>query len=187
VSTPLSGYAGVVSDQLVDLALVEQFLNTLDERTFSWHGQKLVPSDELTSAEALSAWLGAHGLLGAGPDLGSSDLAAAVGLRAALRAALTDDGQAAQALAGFPLRLEPDSSGRLRIAAVGTIAGLDVIVETVAASVAGGGWGRMKLCAAADCRRAFYDTSRNGGGRWCRMAACGNRNKTRAYRRRQAD
>jgi predicted RNA-binding Zn ribbon-like protein len=179
-----------VSDALVDLALVEQFLNTLDERTFSWHGQKLVPSDELTSAAALSAWLGAHGLGAAEQDPHASDLAAAVTLRGALRSALTDGAdaaQTAQALAGFPLRLEPDSSGRLRVTATGSVAGLDVIVETVAASVAGGGWSRLKLCAAADCRRAFYDTSRNGGGRWCRMEACGNRNKTRAYRRRQAD
>ncbi|MEU4242496.1 CGNR zinc finger domain-containing protein [Actinoplanes sp. NPDC026619] len=50
--------------------------------------------------------------------------------------------------------------------------------------MAGGGWNRLKLCSAADCRWAFYDTSRNGGGRWCSMEACGNRNKTRAYRRR---
>jgi predicted RNA-binding Zn ribbon-like protein len=49
----------------------------------------------------------------------------------------------------------------LRIAAASGVAGLDVIVETVAASVA--------------------------GGRWCSMEACGNRNKTRAYRRRRAD
>jgi predicted RNA-binding Zn ribbon-like protein len=72
-------------------------------------------------------------------------------------------------------------------AAGGGAAGLDVIVETVATSVAGGGWSRLKLCSAEDCRWAFYDTSRNGGGRWCSMEACGNRNKTRAYRRRRAD
>jgi predicted RNA-binding Zn ribbon-like protein len=80
----------------------------------------------------------------------------------------------------------PDSSGRLRIAAASGVAGLDVIVETVAASVAGGNWSRLKLCSSADCRWAFYDTSRTGGGRWCSMEACGNRNKTRAYRSRRA-
>lgn len=172
---------------IVDLTLVEQFLNTLDKRTFRWHGQKRVASDQLTSIEALSAWLEAHNLLTAGQQLRPSDLAAAVALRAALREALTDgtdDAKATQALAGFPLRLAPDTSGRLRITAAGGVPGLDLIVETVAASVAGGGWNRLKLCAATDCRWAFYDTSRNGGGRWCTMEACGNRNKTRAYRRR---
>jgi predicted RNA-binding Zn ribbon-like protein len=179
-----------VVDAVVDLVVVEQFLNTLDERTFSWHREKFVPSDELTSVEALSAWLEAHGLVTAGQELRPSDLAAAVALRAALRGALTDgtDGtKAAEALAGFPLRLAPDSSGRLRIAADSGVPGLDVIVETVAASLAGGGWRRLKLCFSADCRWAFYDTSRNGGGRWCSMEACGNRHKTRAYRRRRAD
>lgn len=186
--------------------MVEQFLNTLDRRTFSWHGEKFVPSDALTSVDALSAWLEARGLATAGQELRPSDLTAAVTLRDALRETITDgsngdgdgngsngdgdggDGTAvAQALAAFPLRLAPDpSTGRLRIAAASGVAGLDAIVETVASSVAGGGWSRMKLCSSADCRRAFYDTSRNGGGRWCTMKACGNRNKTRAYRSRQA-
>jgi predicted RNA-binding Zn ribbon-like protein len=171
----------------VDLTVVEQFLNTLDERTFTWHGQKRVPGDTLTSAEALSAWLETHGLATAGQQLHPSDLATAVALRTALRDALTggtDGAKMTQTLAGFPLRLAPDPAGGLRIAAASGVAGLDTIVETVAESVAGRGWGRLKLCFAEDCRWAFYDTSRNGGGRWCTMEVCGNRNKTRAYRRR---
>ncbi|MFF3748946.1 CGNR zinc finger domain-containing protein [Streptomyces sp. NPDC002018] len=172
----------------VDLDVVEQFLNTLDERTFSWHGEKFVPGDGLSSVEDLSAWLEKHGLATAGQELRPSDLALAVALRDTLREALTDgtdSAKAAQALASFPLRLAPDPSGHLRIAAASGVAGLDAIIETVATSVAGGGWKRMKLCSSADCRRAFYDTSRNGSGRWCRMEVCGNRHKTRAYRRRQ--
>jgi predicted RNA-binding Zn ribbon-like protein len=179
-----------VAGTVVDLTLVEQFLNTLDNRTFRWHGEKRVATDQLTSVEELSAWLEAHDLVGAGQQLGPSDLAAAVALRAALREALTDgayDAKATQALAGFPLRLAPDASGRLRITAVSDVPGLDPIIETVATSVAGGGWSRLKLCASDECHWAFYDTSRNGGGRWCRMEACGNRNKTRAYRRRVAE
>jgi predicted RNA-binding Zn ribbon-like protein len=183
-------YDGVVADGVVDLVLVEEFLNTLDERTFTWHGRKRVAADTLTSVEDLAAWLETHDLIAAGARLQPSDLATAVALRTALRAALTDgtdDAQATRALAHFPLRMEPDASGRLRIVAESGVSGLDAIVETVATSVAGGGWNRLKLCAAADCRWAFYDTSRNGGGRWCSMDACGNRNKTRAYRRRNAD
>jgi predicted RNA-binding Zn ribbon-like protein len=176
-----------VTGAVVDLTLVEQFLNTLDQRTFRWHGEKRVAADHLTSVADLSSWLAAHDLVAAEQQLGPADLAAAVALRSALREALApdaEDDRAAPALAGFPLRLAPDESGRLRIAATSGVPGLDPIVETVAAGVAGGGWNRLKLCAAADCRWAFYDTSRNGGGRWCTMAACGNRNKTRAYRRR---
>ncbi len=172
---------------MADLTLVEQFLNTVDNRTFRWHGEQRVASDHLTSVETLSDWLEAQDLLTEGQRLRPSDLAAAVALRDALREALTgdaDDAKATQALADFPLRLAPDTSGRLRITATSDVPGLDAIVETVAVHVAGGGWHRLKLCAAPDCRWAFYDTSRNAGGRWCTMAACGNRTKTRAYRRR---
>ncbi len=180
-------YSGVVTEGVVDLVVVEQFLNTLDERTFTWHGLKRVAGDTLTSVEALSAWFDAHDLAAPGQRLRPSDLDDAVALRSALRAALTDGTPGADALARFPLRMEPDPSGGLRITAVSGVPGLNTIVETVAVSVAGGGWNRLKLCAAEDCRWAFYDASRNGGGRWCSMGACGNRNKTRAYRLRQAD
>lgn len=176
-----------MTDTASDLPLVEQFLNTLDARSFRWHGEQRVPTDELTSAEALSAWLRAHDLLADGQRVRVSDLAAAIALRTALRDALTDgtdEADATRALADFPLRLTPDTSGRLRITATSGVPGLDRIVETVATSVAGGGWHRLKLCAAPDCRWAFYDTSRNGSGRWCTMAACGNRTKTRTYRHR---
>jgi predicted RNA-binding Zn ribbon-like protein len=32
---------------------------------------------------------------------------------------------------------------------------------------------------------AFHDTSKNQSRQWCSMRVCGNRQKTRAYRRRQ--
>jgi predicted RNA-binding Zn ribbon-like protein len=185
LATPAFGYGGVVVEATGDLAVVEQFLNTLDERTFSWHGKKHVPSDQLTSVGALAGWLGERGLPAEG--LETTDLDAAVALRAALRSALIDgDAEATQAFDGFPLRLSTED-GRLRITATSGRLALDTIVETVAANVAGGTWRRLKLCSSPDCRWAFYDTSRSGGGRWCFMEVCGNRNKTRAYRLRHAE
>ena len=174
---------------VVDLLVVEQFLNTLDERAFSRHGHNHVATDELTSLEALNQWLETHGLVSAGQELRLPDLTAARSLRAALRASLiggTGSAHVAQTLAAYPVRLTPDSSDRLRLAAATGVRGLDVIVETIAISVAEGRWSRLKLCASPDCRWAFYDTSRSGGGRWCSMEICGNRHKTRAYRQRQA-
>ena len=180
LSTPSIDYSGVV-----DLTLIENYLNTLDERTFAVQGKAHVPSDDLSSPDAFAAWLNAHGFA---EQVGDRELAVAISLRAALRTALgagSSDGTA-HALERFPLRLTPDDSGRLRVAASSGVRGLDAIVETVATSVAGGGWSRMKLCASPDCRWAFHDTSRNGAGRWCSMEACGNRHKTRAYRQRRA-
>ena len=43
-------------------------------------------------------------------------------------------------------------------------------------------WRRLKICAADDCRWAFFDSSRNRGGQWCTMEVCGNRTKNRRYR-----
>jgi predicted RNA-binding Zn ribbon-like protein len=167
------------------LDLVEQFLNTVDERTFSRHGKNHVATDELTSPEALTAWLVAHDLATPDAVLHARDLDTARTLRTALRNALLQAEPAANLLAGFALRLAPDRSGRLRLTAASGVAGLDAIVETVATSVAASRWNRLKLCAAADCRWAFHDTSRSGGGRWCSMEVCGNRHKTRTYRQRR--
>jgi predicted RNA-binding Zn ribbon-like protein len=172
------------------LVLVEQFLNTLDERSFRRYGKDHAAADELTSVQALATWLQWHGLVTAGHEPGPSDLAAARTLRRALRLTLTGDAdgegsRAVDALAGFPLRLLPDYAGGLRLAAADGTAGLGAVVEAVALAVADGRWSRLKLCAAPDCRWAFYDTSRNGGGRWCSMEVCGNRHKTRTYRQRR--
>lgn len=42
--------------------------------------------------------------------------------------------------------------------------------------------GRLRACAAADCRRLFLDRSKNGSRRWCAMADCGNLAKARRHR-----
>jgi predicted RNA-binding Zn ribbon-like protein len=59
------------------------------------------------------------------------------------------------------------------------------VLAAVHASMEEGIWGRLKSCANATCGWAFYDRSKNRSGRWCSMEVCGNRTKTRAYRRRR--
>lgn len=174
------GYSGVVSG----LGLITDFLNTVDERSFSRRGTVHTGGERLTSPGALADWLAEHGLADRTDPVGRADLAAAVALRTALRRSLTGDDDGAAALAEHPLALLPDGSGGLQLAARSGRPWLDAIVETVAVAAARGDWGRVKLCAAPDCRWAFHDTSRSGRGRWCDMNVCGNRHKTRAYRRR---
>ncbi|WP_433833065.1 CGNR zinc finger domain-containing protein [Actinoplanes sp. CA-015351] len=158
---------------MIDLRVVEEFLNTLDERTFSRHG---VPHK---GADTLSAWVSTHQV---------ADREAAAKLRASLRGALAGEGSAAEAIAAFPLRLEAFADGRLRIGSPVADPALGVIAVAVAHAVADGSWQRLRLCAAPDCRWAFFDASRGGAGRWCSMEVCGNRHKTRSYRsRRLAD
>lgn len=169
---------------MATLQLVEEFLNTVDERTFSRHGRPHVAADHLTSPQALATWLEARELLPSGTDLRPADLTATIALRTALRQVLGAGADATAALGDYPLHLAPDPVGGLRLAARSGRPWLDVIVETVAASTARGDWKRIKLCVAPDCRWAFHDTSRNGRGRWCDMEVCGNRHKTRTYRER---
>lgn len=167
----------------VGLVVVEEFLNTLDDRSFLRLGSLHQAEDTLTSTEALAAWFGEHDL----PDAAApADLDAARTLRAGVRAALLGERPVDDALAAFPVRLASAPEGGLRLAAATGSSGLDALVETVATAVADGRWRRLKLCASDDCHWAFYDTSRSGGGRWCSMEVCGNRHKTRAYRQRRA-
>ena len=163
--------------------MVEQLLNTLDERTFLRHGAPHTTADDLTSVATLQGWLADHDLPAGEPT--ERDLAATRAFRSALRAALLADEPAADALAQFPVRIAP-ARRDLRLVADTGNDGLDALVEAVATSVGDGRWRRLKLCASEDCHWAFYDASRSGGGRWCSMETCGNRHKTRAYRQRQA-
>jgi predicted RNA-binding Zn ribbon-like protein len=167
------------------LPLIEEFLNTIDERSFRRHGESHLAQEQLTSPRALSEWLADHDLAPARTRLRAADLTAAVTLRTTLRRSLLAESGASSALADYPLQLAADSAGELRLVARAGAPWLDAIVETVATSAARGDWKRMKLCDAPDCRWAFHDTSRSGRGRWCEMGVCGNRHKTRAYRARQ--
>jgi predicted RNA-binding Zn ribbon-like protein len=62
----------------------------------------------------------------------------------------------------------------------GALAG---VLAVVLGAMADGSWPRLKAC--RNCHWAFYDESRNRSGAWCSMQLCGNRLKTRAYRRRK--
>jgi len=70
---------------------------------------------------------------------------------------------------------------------IGAGRGTDRVVNDVLAVVveahAGGSLDRLGVC--AHCGWSFYDRSRNSGGQWCSMAACGQREKMRRYRARK--
>lgn len=171
------------------LELVRGFVNTRDIEE---------GTDELGSAEALAGWLAARGLLGERPGAPSArDLRTAVALRESLREVLLSHagrpcgGAAAAAelssiARAMPVRLEVDAAGAIRPAAAGTgiAAALAALLLIAAEARAEGTWARLKVCAADDCRWAFYDRSPARTGCWCSMAVCGARAKSRAYRRR---
>ncbi|MGH8867442.1 MAG: CGNR zinc finger domain-containing protein [Actinomycetes bacterium] len=177
-----------------DAVLVEDFANTRDLRTFipRNHPARDGTADEIASPEALRRWLSSRGLLPEGVRLDEADHARVAALRAALRSAL-DRGRPGQASAsrpldGVPLRVDLAAPGGPRLTVPGT--GVDHAIGAICAAALRmsltGEWWRLRVCAADDCHWVFYDKSKPGRGRYCAPDSCGNRVKTREYRRRKA-
>jgi predicted RNA-binding Zn ribbon-like protein len=145
------------------LRRVQLFVNSADVE----HGVDWLPD-----------WLAEHGL--AGED------GRARTLREALRELVLANN-------GFPaspgaLRIVNDAAGRIRLRVDGGVHmdardALDEVVATMLAAMLDGTWSRLKAC--RNCHWSFYDYSPNRSGTWCSMQLCGNRAKTRAYRKRR--
>jgi predicted RNA-binding Zn ribbon-like protein len=152
-----------------EVELVLRFLNSMDVED---------GTDELRDLPAYAAWLRARGLPG---EPTARDLAAARGLRAALRCAVGDPAEDPGEVA-VPVRVGLDADGRPALLAADPLGA----VAAAAVALAGDGrWERVKICPADDCRWAFYDRSKNRSRHWCAMSACGTRAKSRAFRERQ--
>jgi predicted RNA-binding Zn ribbon-like protein len=168
------------------LRLVQLFVNTSDHE----HTRELLPT-----AEALGAWLEEHSLAPR-DDLVEADLRRAVDLREALRSLLqANNGIAVEpgviatvnhAARAAAIGVELDAAGKLRIEPHGRGAdgSLGGILSVAIAAMLDGSWPRLKAC--RNCGFAFYDYSKNRSASWCSMLLCGNRAKTKAYRRRKA-
>jgi len=168
------------------LQLVQRFVNTVDHE----HGREV-----LHEPAQLRRLLVELGLLGADEAVDATDLRRATEVREALRAlALENNGGAADPDARALLeRIAAD--GRLVVRFEGRDAALAPsvpgvrgafadLVGIVYTAMADGTWSRLKACRRDVCGWLFYDRSRNRSARWCQMAVCGNRTKTRAYRTR---
>ncbi len=89
--------------------------------------------------------------------------------------------------AGVPLRLGEDAAIELDAEPADSVDRLIAqLLGAIYSAQLRGDWERLKICAADDCRWAFYDSSKNRGGQWCRMDLCGNRVKNRRYRAAQS-
>ena len=148
------------------LRRVQQFLNSIDlENDVDW----------------LPGWLEERGL---GPELER-----ARALRGALRdLAIANNGDPPTAdaveevnRAAARLSLRVDAHARVRIVSCGDE--LDEVVASALGAMLDGSWTRLKAC--RNCHWSFYDYSPNRSAAWCSMQLCGNRAKTRAYRRRK--
>jgi predicted RNA-binding Zn ribbon-like protein len=168
------------------LRVVQELVNSVDlEHGVEWLG---------TPAE-LRAWLRERELDGAREPT-RADVRRVHALRETLRELLIANNEqrtAPEAAAALEeaarrarLTLELDRHGDLVLTpqAEGVDGALGRILRVVYEAMAEGTWHRLKAC--RQCAWAYYDYSKNRSATWCSMALCGNRTKTRAYRRRRA-
>ena len=165
------------------LRLVQQFVNSVDrEHAREWIGTPNELRDWLVERD-----LPANGLT-------ERDVGRAHELRESLRRLLvannerTVDHEAIDAVnrAIERSRLRPEltpEGPRLLSSAGGVDAALGPLLAVALDAMREGTWPRLKAC--RQCRWSFYDYSRNRSATWCSMSICGNRLKTRAYRRRR--
>ncbi len=169
------------------LKLVQRFVNTVDHE----HGREV-----LSEPPQLRRLLAELGLVPADTTVTAADLRRALAVREALRAlALANNGRAADD-EQLAILEQAASEGHLVVHFDGLRAGLvpeargvrgalAELVGIVYTAMADGTWTRLKACSRDVCGWLFYDRSRNRSARWCQMAVCGNRTKTRAYRTRR--
>ncbi len=165
------------------LRTVESFLNSVDAEA---------QTDELADLGTFRRWLTGEGF--ADDTATAADLELARAVRTELRAEVDthhdgtdrDRGTLDALAARVPLavRFAPDGTARPAPTAGGVTGLLGEVLAAVSLATHDGTWLRLKICPATDCRWAYYDVSRNSSRRWCTMRTCGNRSKTRAYRRR---
>ena len=157
------------------LRLVQLFVNTVDRE----HGREWIGT-----VRDLRGWLRDRGLSARGID--GAAVARAHELREALRELLLANNGETCDRAALEVVGRADVDVRLTGPAAIDLRGaspLDEIVAVAYVAMLDGTWTRLKAC--RNCRWAFYDYSKNRSAGWCSMLICGNRSKTRAYRRRR--
>lgn len=156
------------------------------------------PVDHLREPDDLSRWLIATGMLSGEVRASQAQLGRARALREAIRS-LADDTIAGDSLDGRALELVNRLARGPRLVPQLTVhglthaapprgglidAGLGSIATDAVELLGGRDRALLKECASPTCALLFIDRSRAGRRRWCSMETCGNRAKTRHYRKR---
>lgn len=159
--------------------------------TFSFEDEE----ELLGNPAAARDWLTRAGLIEEGATVSPGELRDLVEFREILRTLLEANlsgepvPEATRALSGLserhPVRFGVSGQGEVRLD-LDPAADVDGLISQTIGIIGQAQdqdwWRRLKICAADDCRWAFYDSSKNRGGTWCRMEVCGNRTKNRRYR-----
>jgi predicted RNA-binding Zn ribbon-like protein len=177
-----------------EIALLYDFVNSVDQRRYVELGVAHDPGDELATPAQLQNWLQTRGLLTRGARVSQEEHREALAFRDALRNFLAAaPGKRASAAgpleasaARFHLRVAASGKTVLDLRPVGERAtgGLGRVLAELLRLSDSGRLERLKTCDSDECRWVFFDRSKPGNRRWCSSDRCGNREKTRTYRRR---
>ena len=179
-----------------EVALLYDFVNTLDQRRYVESGAAHAGGDEIETPRLLEAWMRERGLLHRREHVGADDYTAALELRTSLRNFLLNPPEdrpqakeAARQLTAasrkFPLMLSVSDEGAVEVVPVPGTNALGRVLGQMIDLVSTGRLARLKTCASDECHWIFFDRSKPANRHWCSSSICGNRQKTRAYRERQ--
>jgi predicted RNA-binding Zn ribbon-like protein len=178
-----------------ELALLYEFLNSADLRSYVEKGEQHVSSDELRTQAQFESWMRERGLLKKGERVSVEGHRRALELRKALRSFLElppDSRAAARQRAEslnrissfYPLVAKIAPAGALKLQPATAGNGLAEVLAELFSLAESGRLDRLKMCGSDECRWVFFDRSKPGNRRWCSSLLCGNRQKTRDYRKR---
>jgi predicted RNA-binding Zn ribbon-like protein len=181
-----------------EFALLYEFLNSLDLRHFQEHGAPHKSGDEFATMETLTFWLRDRKLLDPACRLTAAEHRKILNLRESLRAwlqiapsgrskAVDAAHRLSEAASSYPLVIGVSKSAAIDLQPFEHVpsSGIAKVVAQLQLASATGRLERLKMCASEECQWIYFDRSKPASRRWCSPLLCGNRAKTRAYRRRR--
>lgn len=176
----------MIGGTLADVHLLAELINSQDLRTYR-AGVRVTERDQLSSPEALRTWMISHHEIQPGDVVDEPAWRLALRFRDDLRRVVGSEDPGAtvdEPSLRFTVRVDAGDGPVLRALDDGVAGALGRMLAVAVSAGIDGTWTRLKICRAEDCRRAFVDGSKNRSARWCSAESCGNRVRTRTYRRR---
>jgi predicted RNA-binding Zn ribbon-like protein len=152
--------------------------------------------ERLLAPEDLARWMVEGGLLNAPPRVSDRQLRAGRVLREAINRMArpgiepepADREELNRWAARSPIAPQLAVAGELVWVAARPVEAIFATIARDAVELLSGPLaGRIRECSAPDCALLFVDASRPGRRRWCASEACGNRVRTKTYRRRRKE
>ncbi len=174
------------------LALLQDLLNTRSTMSYGADLLSLPDDAQRWLTDGLAMWSRVTGLPAPVLLLSSTDLRSLRRLRATFEGVILAGNRNVEPDGALPpadvaVSLVPDADGWVRMvpAGRGTRWLASALWAEALLAQQAGLWPRLKLCHNADCRAAFFDTSRNNSGVWHDVSTCGNTANLRAFRERK--